>query len=107
MNYSNHCFTVELNFVLFEVMINKINKQDEQIQTLKKLVIHRSFEVEKLQQYINRDVIKICGIKEPTGLGAQEHENTNDTVKEVLSAADIPITDKDISITHLLPSKIQ
>ena len=90
---------------------NKLNeelkKRDDEIADLKKVVIKKSFKVEKLQQYINRDVVKICGVKEPTDLGPNEFEDTNNTVKTVLGAANITITDQDISISHRLPTQEQ
>ena len=84
-----------------------IKTQGDELDKLKKVVIHKSFELEKLQQYVNRDVIKICGVKEPTNLAPCQYENTNDTVKNVLSAANITISDADISTTHWLPSRLQ
>ena len=116
------CDAVTLNLALIEELIKQISKKDvdekaelkvelkkrdDEIANLKKVVINKSFEVEKLQQYINRDVVKICGVKEPVGLGPNEFEDTNDTVKTVLGAANIPITDQDISISHRLPTREQ
>ena len=76
--------------------------------TLKKKLMTKSFDLEKLQQYQNRDVIKICGVKEPTGLGPREFENTNQTVKDVFSKLNSTIiTDQDISVTHRLKSRVQ
>lgn len=113
---------VTLNIIMIEELINQIRKKDadekaelkvelkirdDEIANLKKVVINKSFEVEKLQQYINRDVVKICGVKEPIGLGPNEFEDTNKTVKTVLGAANIPITDQDISISHRLPTREQ
>ena len=120
---------IALNLTLMEELMNQmlekqandmtkfnteLKKRDEEIinlknsqESLRKIVINKSFELEKLQQYVNRDVIKICGVPEPTGLGPREYENTNDTVKQVMSAADIEITDADISVTHRLPAREQ
>ena len=113
---------VSFNLKLMEVIVKQIldneakerdalklviKTQGDEIDKLKKVVIHKSFELEKLQQYVNRDVIKICGVKEPTNLAPGQYENTNDTVKNVLSAANITISDADISITHRLPSRLQ
>ena len=68
----------------------------------------KSLDLERLQQYQNRDVIKICGAAEQTGLGPQEHENTNQTVKDIFSKLNnTVITDQDISVTHRIRSKIQ
>ena len=111
-----------LNLVLIEELIKQIGqkdddekaklneelkKRDDEIDNLKKVIIKKSFEVEKLQQYINRDVVKICGVKEPAGLGPNEYEDTNNTVKTVLEAANITITDQDISLSHRLPTQEQ
>ena len=88
---------------------------DEEIESLKnentnlkKKLMTKSFDLEKLQQYQNRDVIKICGVKEPTGLGPRDFENTNQTVKDVFSKLNSTIiTDQDISVTHRLKSRVQ
>lgn len=77
----------------------------EEIKILKKHVVTGRLELEKSQQYQNRDVIKICGIKEPTGLGPREREDTNATLKNVFKEANITINDEDISVTHRLPSR--
>ena len=68
----------------------------------------KSLDLEKLQQYQNRDVIKICGVAEPSGLGPRQHEDTNQTVIKVFSKLNnTVITDQDISVTHRIRSKIQ
>ena len=88
-----------------EVVINEL--KDENINLKNKLVT-KSLDLEKLQQYINRDVIKICGVPEPTGLGPRQHEDTNRTVKKVFSKLNnTVITDQDISVTHRIKSKVQ
>ena len=69
--------------------------------------MNKSLDLEKLQQYQNRDVIKICGVTEPSNLGPRDHENTNQTVKNIFSKLNTVITDQDISVTHRIKSKIQ
>ena len=87
---------------------------DEEIATLKedniklrKQLVTKSCDLEKLQQYQNRDVIKICGVKEPAGLGPHNQEDTNKTVKDLFKKIDTTITDQDISVTHRLRSREQ
>ena len=80
--------------------------KDENV-SLKSKLVTKSLDLERLQQYQNRDVIKICGVAEPNGLGPREHENTNQTVKNIFSKLNTVITDQDISVTHRIRSKIQ
>ena len=63
--------------------------------------------LKNLQQYQNHDVIKICGVTEPSNLGPRDHENTNQTVKDIFDKLNTAITDQDISVTHRIKSKIQ
>ena len=83
---------------------DEIKSLKGELKDLKQHVITGRLEHEKSQQYMNRDVIKFCGIKEPK-LGPKEREDTNKTLKEVLLAADITLTDEDISVSHRLPTK--
>ena len=88
-----------------EVVINELKDENKD---LKKKLVTKSLDLEKLQQYLNRDVIKICGVPEQTGLGPRQHEDTNQTVKNVFSKLNnTVITDQDISVTHRIRSKIQ
>ena len=92
-----------------DVIIEEVkqNAKDEN-KDLKKKLVTKSLDLEKLQQYQNRDVIKICGVAEPTGLDPRQHENTNQTVKDVFSKLNnTVITDQDISVTHRIRSKVQ
>ena len=87
-----------------EVEINELRDENK---NLKKKLVTKSFDLEKLQQYQNRDIIKICGVSEPN-LGPRDHENTNQTVKDVFSKLNnTVITDQDISVTHRIKSKTQ
>ena len=105
------------NFTYHIVATIKEAKEDTEVRivevkdenaSLKKKLVTKSFDLERLQQYQNRDVIKICGAAEPTGLGPREHENTNQTVKDIFSKLNnTVITDQDISVTHRIRSKIQ
>ena len=86
----------------------KIVEVKDENKDLKKKLVTKSLDLEKLQQYQNRDVIKICGVAEPSGLGPREHEDTNQTVKKVFSKLyNTVITDQDISVTHRIRSRIQ
>ena len=83
---------------------DEIKSLKGEVKDLKQHVITGRLELEKAQQYMNRDVIKFCGIKEPK-LGPKEREDTNKTLKEVLLKANITLTDEDISVSHRLPTK--
>ena len=85
----------------------EINELKDENKDLKKKLVNKSLDLEKLQQYQNRDVIKICGVNEPSNLGPREHENTNQTVKNIFSKLNTVITDQDISVTHRIRSRIQ
>lgn len=69
---------------------------------LKNLLMQTNVKHEQLQQYINRDTLKMCNIKEPT-LGPNDTENVNDTVVKTLEAAGIAIRPEEISVCHRLP----
>ena len=85
-----------------------IDELKDENKDLKKKLVTKSLDLEKLQQYQNRDVIKICGAAEPTGLGPRDHENTNETVQKIFSKLNNTIiTDQDISVTHRIRSKVQ
>ena len=85
----------------------EINELKDENKDLKKKLVNKSLDLEKVQHYQNRDVIKICGVTEPSNLGPREHENTNQTVKNIFSKLNTVITDQDISVTHRIRSKIQ
>ena len=87
---------------------DKIVEVKDENKVLKKKLVTKCLDLEKLQQYQNRDVIKICGVAEPSGLGPREHEDTNQTVIKVFSKLNnTVITDQDISVTHRIRSRIQ
>ena len=69
---------------------------------LRKQLLQTNIELEKLQQYINRDTLKICNVKEPE-LANDQQENVNETVKKVMEKAGIQCSDADISVAHRLP----
>ena len=83
---------------------SRIDEKDQQIATLHKYVLQTRLELEKLQQYENRDTFKICGIPEPT-LPQGQYEDTDKTVTETLDLAEITLPQEDISISHRLPIK--
>ena len=63
-----------------------------------------SLELEKSQQYQNRDTFKICGVKEPT-LGPNEYEDTTKTVTTFFSKAKVNLPEQELSMTHRVPSR--
>ena len=100
-------------FAEFVGMLNEAKRENKeevksltgQIKDLKKHVVTGRLEQEKSQQYMNRDVIKFCGIPEANLTGPNMREDTNKTLKDCLQAADINLTDEEISVSHRLPTK--
>ena len=100
-------------FAEFVGMLNEAKRENKeevksltgQIKDLKKHVVTGRLEQEKSQQYMNRDVIKFCGIPEANLTGPNRREDTNKTLKDCLQAADITLTDEEISVSHRLPTK--
>ena len=83
----------------------KLQEKDTVIGQLNETIVKLSFALEKSQQYNNRDSFKICGIREPTGLGPNEREDTEKTVTTFFEKARIPVPKEELSITHRLPSR--
>ena len=78
-------------------------KQREENITLKKALINTCFNLERHQQFQNRDTFKICGIEEPT-LQPGEFENTAKTVIKALETANVPLTEQEISASYRVPT---
>lgn len=83
----------------------KLQEKDTVIGQLNEMIVKLSLALEKSQQYNNRDSFKICGIREPTGLGPNEREDTEKTVTTFFEKARIPVPKEELSITHRLPSR--
>ena len=83
----------------------KLQEKDTVIGELKERIVKLNLALEKSQQYNNRDSFKICGIREPTGLGPNEREDTEKTVTTFFEKARIPVPKEELSITHRLPSR--
>ena len=83
-------------------MCDKVTILESENSKLKKKLLQTNVEHEQLQQYINRDTLKICNIKEPN-LAPNQQENVNETVIKVLEKAGITIREEDISVCHRLP----
>ena len=62
-----------------EVKQKEIDSLKTQVSQLKDKLFHTRLDLEKSQQYNNRDSFKICGIKKPT-LERGQHEDTAETV---------------------------
>lgn len=56
-------------------------------------------DLDDLEQYIRRECLEIRGV--PLG----EEEDTNEIIRKVGDLVDVDIADKDISVSHRLPSK--
>ena len=80
-----------------EELIEQTSPLNWEIVKLRKQLLQTNIEHEKLQQYINRDTLKICNIKEPE-LANDQQENVNETVKKVMENAGIQCSD-----AHRLP----
>ena len=76
---------------LKDEIAEKDKARDEEVLFLRDQVVNLRLDLEKSQQYNNRDSFKICGIKEPTNLRPNEYENTNDTVTNLFKTADVDL----------------
>ena len=79
--------------------------RDEEVLFLRNQVVNLRLDLEKSQQYNNRDSFKICGIKEPTNLRPNETENTNDTVTKFFETASVDLPVQELSMTHRVPTR--
>ena len=76
--------------------------KDKVIDSLQDKLLNNRLELEKSQQYQNRDSFKICGIKKPLGT---EHEDTAKTVMKFFETANAPLPQEELSMTHRVPSR--
>ena len=83
-----------------ETSDRKIVQLTDENKRLRKQLVNTHLELERSNQYSNRDTFKICGIKEPQSANGQHRENTNDTVAKVLDKAGIAIKPEEISVSH-------
>ena len=79
--------------------------KDNEIDSLKEKVLNIRLELEKSQQYQNRDSFKICGIKKPATSDNNGHEDTADTVMKFFETASAPLPKEELSMTHRVPSR--
>ena len=84
--------------------VKQLENRDIKINYLEGQIVKSRLELEKSQQYNNRDMFKICGIKEPT-LGPNEREDTDTTVTKFFEKARINLPKEELSMTHRLPSR--
>ena len=77
-------------------------EQSEEITRLRKILVCFGLNLERHQQFQNRDTFKICGLEESTN--SQEHEDTTDTVIKALEKADIPFKKEEISASYRVPT---
>ena len=92
---------LELKNEIKEEFLEEITTLKTENTKLKKQLLQSNIEHEKLQQYINRDTLKICNVEEKQG--SNETENVNETIKNVMVKAGIPFNVDDISVAHRLP----
>ena len=76
----------------------------EQVSSLEEKLLNTRLELEKNQQYQNRDTFKICGIKEPS-LPPNVQEDTTETVTNFFVKAGVTLPKEELSMTHRLPSR--
>ena len=76
-------------------------EQSEEITKLRKLLVSFGLNLERHQQFQNRDTFKICGLEEPTD---SQHEDTAETVIKALEKADIPFKKEEISASYRVPT---
>ena len=94
----NTALKAEMNTVKDDAL-----KQREENITLKKALINTCLNLERHQQFQNRDTFKICGIEEPT-LQPGHFENTAKTVIKALETASVPLTEQEISASYRVPT---
>ena len=83
----------------------RIDFLEKKVDFLEKQLLKTCLELEKSQQYQNRDTLKICGIKEPTDLGPNQPEDTDSLVTKFFEKASIPVPKEELSVTHRVPSR--
>ena len=84
----------------------RIEFLEKKCDYLEKQLVKTHLELEKSQQYQNRDTLKICGIKEPVHQGSNPpREDTDALVTKFFEKADIPVPKEELSITHRVPSR--
>ena len=73
----------------------------EEITKLRKALVSFGLNLERHQQFQNRDTFKICGLEEPD---SQDPEDTADTVIKALETADISLKKEEISASYRVPT---
>ena len=96
---------IEMVVNLKDEIAEKDKVRDEEVLFLRNQVVNLRLDLEKSQQYNNRDSFKICGIKEPTNLRPNETENTNDTVTKFFETASVDLPVQELSMTHRVPTR--
>ena len=79
-----------------------MKERDDRNNFLEEQLVKQGLDLEKSQQYQNRDTLKICGIKEPADLRS---EDTDDTVVKFFEKASVPLDKQELSVTHRVPSR--
>ena len=103
---------LSLSFTEISDMLATVrNESSEEIQKLRdekekltKELVNTKFELEKHQQYINRDTFKLCNVPKPA-LENNEKEDVCDTVVKVLDKVDMTVTEDDFSTLHRIPAR--
>ena len=73
----------------------------EEITKLRKALVSFGLNLERHQQFQNRDTFKICGLKEPD---SQDPEDTADAIIKALETADISLKKEEISASYRVPT---
>ena len=69
-----------------------------------KELVNTKLELEKHQQYINRDTFKLCNVLKPE-LSNNEKENVCESVTKVLDKVGMAVNENDFSTLHRLPAR--
>lgn len=81
-----------------EVLLENTSLKDEVLR-LTNITNQHAKEMNEMEQYTRRDCVEISGIP------VQQHEDTKDLVIQVGSLMGLDIDERDISVSHRLPSK--
>ena len=79
--------------------MKETNVLKQEVNALKRVIQVQRFEFDKLEQYGQRETIRINGIPETEG------EDTNVLVTELAADIGVTITTADISVSHRMPGR--
>ena len=74
--------------------MEEVKEMREEVESLRARVQTQSFELDRLQQYSQRDNVRVYGIEETA------EESTNSIIVKLASDMGVPITEQDLSVSH-------